>query len=231
MEILGLTKMTLLDYPEHIGATIFTPGCNMRCAFCHNKDLVIPTDANHLMSEKAVLDIINKRKNVLEGICITGGEPTLQKDLYDFIRAIKALGLKVKLDTNGLNPKVIEVGLKNNLLDYIAMDVKNSLAKYPQTCSTPHIEINRILESIQLIKSASIDYEFRTTVIQEFHNYNDMLAIGELIKGAHQYYLQSYEKSPHQLTETLYHAYPEETLLEYKEALRPYVENIGIRGL
>jgi pyruvate formate lyase activating enzyme len=230
MQIHGFNKTTLLDYPKHLAATIFLGSCNYRCPFCHNSSLVLNPNTLPTISEKEVLDILEKRRDILEGVCITGGEPTLQKELPDLIQAIKQLGLKVKLDTNGSNPSVVEKLLESNLIDYIAMDIKNSIQKYAQTIGVPNYDLAPIHSTIQLIQTSGIDYEFRTTIVQEFHEQADMIAIGEWLNGSRNYYLQSFLDSGDILSPGL-HAYDRRELIFFRDSLVPYFKNVELRGI
>lgn len=195
MQIHGLNKTTLLDYPDHLAATVFTGGCNFRCPFCHNKTLVLEADTQPVLDEEEVLEYFKKRKGILEGVCITGGEPTLQKDLPEFLEKIKATGLKVKLDTNGYRPEVIKELHKRGLVDYIAMDIKASKENYPKVTDIPGLDVAKIQESIDFIVNNFENYEFRTTVVKELHPKEELLKIKEWIKGAKKYRLQNYRES------------------------------------
>lgn len=230
MQIYGFNKLTLLDYPGHLAALIFLGGCNMRCPFCQNASLVINPTAQPIIPEEEVLALLEKRKNILEGVCISGGEPTLYPDLPDFIRRIKAYGYQVKLDTNGLNPTMIKSLLQDKLIDYIAMDIKNSKDKYAITSGISNIDTNKIEKSIALLLSSSIDYEFRTTIIKELHTKEDILSIGKWIKGAKAYYLQTYKDSGDILSPGL-SSHSKETLTTYVTLLAPYVQHVSLRGV
>lgn len=255
LNIQGLQKTTLLDYPGHVAATIFLGGCNFKCVFCHNMDIVltngageadeVPTNSNSVnispYSENEVLSFLSKRAGILDGICITGGEPTLYKELPDFIRKVKALNLLVKLDTNGTNPEMIKYLLDNNLIDYIAMDIKSSLEKYDEICgfiageidTTPKSSIcinkDALKESVHLILKSNISYEFRTTVVKEYHDAKTMIEIGKLINGADNYFLQPFVDSDSVPNHNL-HSWDFDTLNTFVEALRPYVKNVSIRS-
>ena len=195
MEIHGFQKLTLLDYPEHIAATVFTGGCNFRCPFCQNGDLVVNPAGQPLISEAEVFATLRKRRGVLQGVCITGGEPTLQKDLREFILKVKELGYLVKLDTNGYRPEVLGSLLEENLLDYVAMDVKASLENYTKAAGCPGLDIEKIQRSIALLKGSKIPYEFRTTVVKGLHTVEEFEKVGEMLVGAKAYYLQGYQES------------------------------------
>ena len=194
LKIGGLNKTTLLDYPERVAATIFTVGCNLRCPFCHNSDLICDRDFPHvdLIAESEIFDFLRNRKNVLSGLCISGGEPTLQPDLAEFIRQVKKLGYSVKLDTNGLQPDVISDLLRDELVDYIAMDVKSSKDGYRLISGLECLDLSKIEASVDIIKQASIDYEFRTTVVREFHSADELAAIGRWLDGS-TWFLQGFE--------------------------------------
>jgi len=191
MRIAGLQKLTLIDYPKKIACTIFTLGCNFRCGFCHNPELVLPDNTIKEISEEEIFDFLKKRKKYLDGICITGGEPTIHKDLPDFIKKVKEIGLLVKLDTNGTNPDMIKKLINEKLVDYISMDIKTGFSKYPKLTNV-NIDINKIEQTIQIIKEGNIDYEFRTTVIPGFYDKEDMEEIKHKLKGAKKYYLQEF---------------------------------------
>lgn len=230
MHIHGFQKTTLLDYPGHLAATIFLGGCNMRCPFCHNASLVLGTQKQNTISKEEVLSLLSKRKQILEGVCITGGEPTLAGDLPEMIEEIKALGLNVKLDTNGSNPAMVSDLMSRGLIDYIAMDIKNSPDKYARTSGISHLSMASIKESVNLIKNGGIPYEFRTTVVREFHEAEDFLMIGQWIHGAAAYFLQSFLDSGDILSQGL-HAYDKKELEAFKEIVRPYVKEAAIRGV
>lgn len=194
MLIAGLNKTTLLDYPGCVAATVFTGGCNFRCPFCHNGSLVLAPLSQGFYSEKEIFAFLEKRKNVLKGVCVTGGEPTLQEDLPEFLLRVKEMGYRVKLDTNGYKPDVLEELLGKKLLDYVAMDIKNCPEKYAVTSGLGTGEDwKQIHDSIKILKESSIPYEFRTTVVKELHLKEDLVKIGEWIKGCSLYYLQQYQ--------------------------------------
>lgn len=243
--IQGLQKMTLLDYPEHVACTVFLGGCDFRCPFCHNYELVerssysYPDDPMTTPGEASALEGIDEveffkflagRKGLLDGVAITGGEPCLRRDLPEFIVKIKELGFKVKLDTNGNHPEMLAALLKQNLLDYVAMDIKNSPEKYAETAGLMALDLDQVKSSIQLLLKGQVDYEFRTTVISQLHEEDDFHKIGELVRGAKKHFLQPFvdrEFVPdHSLTP------PEnETLHKYSDILSNYVEAVAIRGL
>ncbi len=230
MEVRGFNKTTLLDYPKHIAATIFVSGCNYRCPFCHNASLVMNPENQPTIPNEEIFNTLRKRKNILEGVCITGGEPTLYKDLPDFIRKIKDLGFKVKLDTNGNNPSMLHYLITENLLDYVAMDIKNSLDKYGTTVGILNFKTDKIEESATLLMSNLIPYEFRTTVVKEFHEANDFIQISSWLKGCKSYYLQNFIDSGDTIFPGLTSCTKDE-LLSYKSLLDPYMESVELRGI
>ena len=227
MKIAGYEKLSLQDFPNQISCIIFTQGCNIRCPFCQNSTL-IPMDANNLISEDEIFDYLNLRKNIISGVTISGGEPTLQPDLENFIDKVKDLKLKVKLDTNGLNTKLLEKLIENQKIDYVAMDIKNSLNKYGWTSGVAKINMQNILNSIELLKKGKVDYEFRTTIINEFHTLQDIIEIIKLV-GNSNYYLQNFKNSEYVLDKTLT-SFTEEKLVLWNEILKEY-PNVYIRGM
>ena len=227
MKIAGYEKLSLQDFPNQISCIIFTQGCNIRCPFCQNSTL-IPMDAKNLISEDEIFNYLNLRKNIISGVTISGGEPTLQPDLENFIDKVKDLKLKVKLDTNGLNTKLLEKLIENQKIDYVAMDIKNSLNKYSLTSGVAKINMQNILNSIELLKKGEVDYEFRTTIINEFHTLQDIIEIIKLV-GNSKYYLQNFKNSEYVLDKTLT-SFTEEKLVLWNEILKEY-PNVYIRGM
>ncbi len=227
MRISGLQKLTLLDYPEKVACTVFTFGCNFRCPFCHNAGLVVGEQPEEI-KEDDFFAYLDKRKGVLDGVAITGGEPTLQKDLIPFIKRIKGKGLAVKLDTNGARPKVIKDILDQGIVDYFAMDVKNGPKKYAATAGVD-IDLNKIKESIALLIERAPDYEFRTTVVKGFHEKGDFEEIGKMIAGAKKYFLQKFTDSGAILGTGVGPCSEEEMESFLKEAQK-YVPEAKIRG-
>lgn len=226
MRIAGLQKMTLLDFPNRVAATVFLPGCNFRCPFCHNSSLLRGVDE---LSEDMVFAFLKKRQGLLDGVAVTGGEPLLQPDLGDFLEKIKALGFKVKLDTNGSRPQDLEKLLQRGLIDYIAMDIKNSPEKYERTAGAEGI-LPPVKESVELIRSCGIEYEFRTTVVAELHQPEDFHGIGQWIRGAKAYYLQCFEDSGDILCPGL-HAPTKAQLEQYLAIAGSYIPNTHLRGI
>ncbi|NOR85049.1 anaerobic ribonucleoside-triphosphate reductase activating protein [archaeon] len=196
VQIKGFEKLTLVDYPDKIAATIFMPGCNFRCDYCHNPELVLKSHKLKTINEKEILDYLDSKKKWIDGVCITGGEPTLQKDLPEFIKKIKKQNILVKLDTNGTNSKMLKSLIDKKLLDYIAMDIKAPIEKYNQVTGVT-ADTDTIKKSINLIKTSNIDHEFRTTVCPNTFNEKDMHSIGNLIANGKKYTLQGFKPSKH----------------------------------
>lgn len=231
-QIGGFQKLTLLDYPGKVSAIVFTNGCNMRCPFCHNYELVEnQNELDDLLSPDEIIDYLIKRKKVLDGVIITGGEPTIQKGLRDFILEIKdKTNLSIKLDTNGLNPDVLEKLLDDKLIDYVAMDVKANYNLYPEITRIKNINVEKIKKSIQIIKQKAPNYEFRTTVIKGFHNLENLKDIIDMIGSDSNYYLQKFIVSENVPVKSL-GEYSDEEMLEIKEALKIYCPCVNVRGL
>lgn len=229
MLIKGFQKTTLLDFPQRVACTVFTGGCNFRCPFCHNASLVTHMREEDNVSEEDIFSYISKRKGILDGVCITGGEPTLQKDLPDFCREIHARGLLVKLDTNGAFPERLALLIEQGLVDYIAMDIKNSKEEYARTCGLAEFP-QGVEQSIRMIMSSKIPYEFRTTAVREFHTAKSIRSLAQWISGAEQYFLQSFTDSG-DLIETGLSALSEEEMHVLLDAALPYLPNAKLRGI
>lgn len=227
MKIAGFEKLSLQDYPNHMSCIIFTQGCNMKCPFCQNSTL-IPMSANHLIPEEEIFEYLHLRKNILDGVTISGGEPTLQNDLEEFVEKIKKMGLDVKLDTNGMNYPLLKRLIENRKVDYVAMDIKNGVEKYEKTSGISHINLENILKSIELLKQKNVDYEFRTTIFPEHHRFEDICEIIQLI-GDSKYYLQNFKMSDYVLDKNLTE-FTEEELKKWNEKLKQY-PNVFIRGI
>ncbi len=228
MKISGLQKLTLLDYPSKMACTVFTYGCNFRCGFCHNALLVTEENSTNI-SEDEFFAFLKKRQGILEGVCISGGEPTLQSDLAEFIRKIKALGYCVKLDTNGSRPNVLKALIDEKLIDYVAMDIKNSIEKYSMTCGC-EVDIALIKESVSIIVESGIDHEFRTTTVKEYHSAEDFLSVAEWIQGDSKYFLQHFEDSGNLIGDHL-SPFTKEEMLLFAERIRSKLPNVAVRGV
>lgn len=230
MQIHGFQKMTLLDFPGRVACTVFTGGCNLRCPFCHNALLVTKLTGTDIIPAESVFSYLEKRKGVLDGVAITGGEPLLQPDIASFIRKIKNMGYAVKLDTNGAYPAKLRDLVEEGIVDYVAMDVKNCKEKYGETVGIPNFDVSKIEESIKFLMSGKVDFEFRTTVVKEFHTVEDIEKLSEWINGAPKYYLQNFTDSGNLIGENL-HECGKETLQKMREAAQKYVCVCETRGV
>ena len=266
MKIHGLQKTTLLDYPGHVAATLFTGGCNFRCPFCHNGDLVLNPGGQPEIPMEEIRAFLKKRQGILDGICITGGEPTLQPDLEDIIREVRGLGYLIKLDTNGYRPEVLARLLEENLLDYVAMDIKASKANYVRAVGLDmnlltgagnggvdnltqvgnmgageRFSIESIEKSVELLKGSSIDYEFRTTVVNGIHTVEEFEEIGKWLAGCKAYYLQAFQENENVLAARLrkseaagnitFSAFPRTDMEQMADLAGKYVDKVCIRGI
>ena len=227
MKFFGLEKLSLVDYDDHTAATVFTGGCNLLCPYCHNSGLV-KVDGAAIYSEEDILSYLKKRQGLLDGLAITGGEPTLHKNLPDFIKKVKELGYEVKLDSNGTNPEMLDYLFSTGLVDYAAMDIKNCLDKYCFTVGK-EIDLSPIKESVELIMKKAKDYEFRTTIVAQFHTEEDIEKIGAWIKGAKKYALQKFTDSGNCLEEG-FSPIPEEQANRFLEIIKKYIPNSKLRG-
>ncbi len=230
MKINGFQKLTLLDFPGHTACTVFTGGCNLRCPFCHNALLVTEAEELEEYPEEEILAFLKKRQGILDGVAITGGEPLLQRDIRSFIEKVRALGYSVKLDTNGTFPKILRELAEAGLLDYVAVDIKNSKEKYGETTGRPEIDLDPVSETVEFLLHGSVPYEFRTTVVREFHTKEDIEKIGEWIRGADRYVLQHFEDSGNLIGKNM-HPVPREEMLEMQQIVRKYVGNAEVRGI
>ena len=230
MNIQGFQKLTLLDFPGKMACTVFTAGCNLRCPFCHNSRLVIDPEKTSEYSVDEILAYLKKRQGILDGVAITGGEPLLQPDIDEFIKKVRELGFAVKLDTNGTFPDRLKVLVEQGLLDYVAMDVKNSPSGYSETVGIGGYDISKIQESIGFLLENKVDYEFRTTVVREFHSVFEIDGIGKMIKGAKRHYLQAFVDSGELIGFDL-SAVPKEEMFEMQKIMLKYVDFCEIRGV
>lgn len=230
MRFCGINKTTLLDYPGYVAATLFTGGCNMRCPFCQNSGLVLEPQSQPEIREQDILAFLQKRRGILEGVCITGGEPTLQPDLEGFIRRVKELNYLVKLDTNGYRPQVLRYLLEEELLDYVAMDVKASREHYSLACGLPEVKIELIEQSVELLKNCRIPYEFRTTAVKGIHTAEEFTAIGEWLQGCKAFYLQNYRDSE-QVIERGFAGFERGQLEDMTRAMAEHVPQAALRGM
>ena len=229
MNIRGLQKTTLLDYPGHVASTIFTSGCNFRCPFCHNGELVLDPGALPPIPEEEVLAHLNKRRTVLDGVCISGGEPTLDPDLTSFLAKVRETGLSIKLDTNGYRPEVLRRVIDEGLVDYVAMDIKAGRDNYANACGLPNIDMAKIEESVGILASSGIGHEFRTTSEKGLHSLEDFKAIAAWLLGSSQDFLQDYKEGP-TVINPVYESFSVEELEEFVRILKPTIPATVIRG-
>ena len=229
MKIHGLQKMTLLDYPGRVACTVFFGGCEMRCPFCHNAEL-LDGSAPPVMTDEELIAFLEKRKGLLDGVAFTGGEPLLQKDLPELAERIRTLGYPVKLDTNGTHPEQLAGMIRDGLIQYVAMDIKNSPERYAETAGLAKLDLNPVCESVSLLLEGTVDYEFRTTAVAEFHDDNSFRQIGQWIRGAKRYYLQRFTDRETVPFEGL-HAPTEEQMQRWLGIVLPYVPSAAIRGM
>ncbi len=233
MLISGVQKFTMLDFPEHTSAIVFTPGCNMRCGYCHNREFVLPEEIKKIscsfIDEKIIFNFLKKRKGLLDGLVISGGEPTLQKDLKSFIEKVRELGFKIKLDTNGANFEVLKDLVESGLLDYVAMDVKTSLSKYNELVGSL-INIKDVESSIKFLKESRVPYEFRTTLVKEVHSTEIIEDMKKLLSGSDKYFLQSF-RSGNTLEEKFssYNAFSKGKMIELKNEFSKCIKKVDIR--
>ena len=224
----GLQKVTLLDFPGKVACTVFLTGCNLRCPYCHNPDLVLTKDNGKYISEKEFFEFLLSRKGKLDGVCITGGEPTLYPNLTNLIRRIREMGFLVKLDSNGTVPEILKLLLREKLLDYVAIDIKNAPTRYAETCGADVIE--QVKKSAALLKNSNIDYEFRTTVCHPFHSPDGMQEIGCWLRGAKRYFIQPFVDSGNLLGSGI-SAMAKPELKTLLKAVKPYIPAAELRGV
>ena len=229
MRIDGLQTLTLLDYPGKVACTVFTSGCNMRCPFCHNASLVCG-EVPLFMEKEEFFAFLKKRTGVLDGVCVTGGEPLLQEGLIPFLLEVKEKGFTTKLDTNGLLHDRLRAVVEAGAVDYVAMDIKNCKARYVETAGVPGLDLATIEKSVQFLMEGSVDYEFRTTVVKELHNKADFDEIGRWLKGAKRYFLQSFKDSGDILSPGL-SPMEKADLLEIRDRLRAEIPGVELRGV
>ena len=231
MLISGLQKLTLLDYPGKVACTVFTGGCNFRCPFCHNASLVRPEELDRQNEEEQVLAFLKKRVGVLDGVAITGGEPLLHADMPAFLEKVRALGYKIKLDTNGSFPdRLIEL-VRAGLVDRVAMDVKNAPELYAKTAGVAGLDLRPVERSKDFLLAGEVDYEFRTTVVRGLHTAESLAGAARWIEGAREYYLQQYRDSGHVLTPEGLGSFSAEEMHALADAVRPIVPTVQLRGV
>ena len=229
MTIHGIQKMTLLDYPGRVACTVFFGGCEMRCPFCHNSEL-LDGNAPAVMTDGELIAFLEKRKGLLDGVAFTGGEPLLQKDLPELAGRIRELGYDVKLDTNGMHPDRLEKMLREGMVQYVAMDIKNDPERYAMTAGLEKIDLGPIRESVSLLMNIGKDYEFRTTAVAELHDDESFRGIGQWIKGARKYFIQKFTDRDTVPFEGL-HAPAKEQMEHWAEIVRPCIPAVELRGV
>lgn len=231
-KIKGIQKTSMIDYPGKICTILFTAGCNFRCPFCYNSSLVQGHETLPEIPHHEILEFLDSRKKWIDGVCITGGEPLLNNDIDLLLKKIKDLDLLVKLDTNGTNPKLLKKLLENKLIDYIAMDIKNSFAKYSLTTGSK-VDIEEIKESIKIIKNSGIEYEFRLTTLKKFHSDEDLQKISESLKGSKNFYLQNFKVTPELIDKNLdeEECFSGKELENFKHILEKNIEHVEIRNI
>lgn len=230
MHIAGFTKTTLLDYPGKIAATIFLAGCNFRCPFCHNASLVLMPEQGPSYPLEDILHFLKKRRRVLDGVCISGGEPTMDPGLRYLCADIKSLGYPIKLDTNGTNPGLLRKLAGERLIDHIAMDIKSSPENYAKLTGVSDPALDKIGQSVQWLLSGSLPFEFRTTVVRELHTAEDLILIAQWLAGAPAYFLQSFRDTP-QVIHRRYTACSKEEMEYYRDLMRPLIPSVQLRGI
>ena len=232
MKVTGIQKLTLLDYPGTVACTVFTAGCNFRCPFCHNAMLVLPEQiTQYYLTDDEVFDFLRKRRGVLDGVAVTGGEPLLHKDMPDFLARVKELGYKIKLDTNGSNPDLLREIVEKKLVDRVAMDIKNAPEKYAETIGFEHFDLGPVEESKNFLLAGNMDYEFRTTVVRGIHTEESLIGAAKWIQGAGEYYLQQFKDSGNLVLGEGLSAYDEKQMHALADAVREYVPAVEVRGV
>ena len=242
MLIHGMQKLTLLDYPGHLAAVLFTGNCSFRCPFCQNGSLVLTPQSEPVIPEDTVFSFLKKRTGILTGVCVTGGEPTLHADLPQFLEKIKALGYLVKLDTNGTNPSMVRDLFHAHLMDYVAMDIKASRANYARVCGLPRVSLDSVQETADFLMHSGVEYEFRTTVVKGLHTEADFLDIADWLKGCQRYFLQSFQDSEHILQRepgytapgaayTELSSFSPESLEHFRQIVLPAIPSAKLRGV
>ena len=227
----GLQKLTLLDFPGYVACTLFTRGCNMRCPFCHNASLVTRADEQKMYTNEEILAFLKKRQGILDGVAITGGEPTLMSGLADFMVEVRKLGYKIKLDTNGTRPEVIKDVVSSGLVDYVAMDIKNSREKYGFTVGfDERYDLSPIEQSIAFLMEGHVDFEFRTTVSQTFHTPEDIVNIAKWISGDEKFFLQQFKDSGDVIGANI-EGYDNDEMKVLLDQILPFVPNAQLRGV
>ena len=231
LKLSALQKLTLLDFPGTMACTVFTAGCNFRCPFCHNSPLVLPGESSETLDEDVLMDFLKKRLGIIDGVVFTGGEPLLYSDILELFKKIKALGYRIKLDTNGSFPATLEKAINEKLIDRVAMDIKNDPSEYAPAVGLSDIDMSKIEYSKSLIMTSGIDYEFRTTVVKGIHTEKSLEGLAKWIKGAKEYYLQQYKDSGNILSGDGLSEFSKAEMEALAEIIRPYVPSVKLRGV
>ncbi len=229
MKIGGLVKMTLLDFPGYVACTVFLEGCNFRCPFCHNADMAEAKSPDRITDEE-LFRFLKKRQGILDGVCVSGGEPLMTDGVFDFLKKIKDMGYKIKLDTNGSFPEKLKKAVQSGLCDYVAMDIKNAPSKYGLTSGSEKIVFNNVKESIDFLKSADIPHEFRTTVVKDFHTKEDVAEIANIIGADEKYFIQPFRDRETVLQPGL-SEFENEEIKILLAAAREYAPKTCVRGV
>lgn len=230
MLICGLQKLSLVDYPDKLAATIFTGGCNYRCPFCHNAPLVTELASAQEINEDEVLEFLKTRRGLLDGICLSGGEPLMQKDVAEFLTKVRELGFSIKLDTNGSFPDKLISLVGAGLVDYVAMDIKNSLAMYAKTVGVESVDLLSIRRSAQFLMSGTVEYEFRTTLVRELHDEQSLRELGEWLRGAKRLFLQNFVDSGNLIKQGL-HGFSKQEMQQLRQVVAPFFDDVYLRGV
>lgn len=231
MRFAGLQKLTLLDFPGTVACTVFTDGCNFRCPFCHNASLVLPQAEQNYLEEEELLTFLKKRYGILEGVVFTGGEPLLHAGIPDTFRKVKELGYRIKLDTNGTNPALLEQLIDEGLVDRVAMDIKNAPDCYAETVGLSNFDLAKVERSKNLLMKGDIPFEFRTTVVKGLHDKERLLRLAEWIAGDEEYYLQSFKDSGDLICKSGLSEFSKQEMCDFADAVRPFVPSVQLRGI
>lgn len=232
MEIYGIQKLTLLDFPGRIASTVFLSNCNLRCPYCHNANIALNKKSTECQYQNSpeLLQLLLSRKPLIKNVVISGGEPLITPDIIQFIKEIKGIGLSVKIDTNGCFPDTLEKILSENLADYVALDIKNSPEKYPETVGLEFFDLEPVKESVKILKKCKIPYEFRTTIVKELHEISDIIRIGQWLSGSSNYYLQKFEQSDNVPNQDL-HSPSCTDIKKLQLTATQFFQNVKLRGI
>lgn len=231
MVLSGIQKLTLLDYPGKVACTLFTGGCDLRCPFCHNASLALPERERDVFEIDEIMAFLKKRRGVLDGVAVTGGEPLMHSEIPELLLSIKELGYSVKLDTNGTFPARLREIVERGLVDRVAMDIKGPIEKYPLITGVPKLDMGPIKESAAYLMICGVDYEFRTTAVKPLHTASDFASVGEWIKGAKEYYIQEFKDSGDLIDARGLSGFTAEEMAVFADVIRPWVPSVKVRGI